>query len=115
MLAETLMIAALLAATPGFPAPEPTRGSRVAPSHPVRQAGEDIVVTGARLRATKIDYRQRGPRITYCGPRDERQDARSVAIICDFLETCALGGARAPGPLADCVEAKIAARSRRRD
>lgn len=72
--------------------------------------GDEIVVTGVRLRATKVDYRLRGARIVYCGPRDNQQDARSVVSICDFLERCAYRGARSRSALSDCVEAKIAAR-----
>lgn len=110
---ETLTIAALLAGTPGAPTSQPTSRPMLASRHAVGQDGEDIVVTGARLRATKVDYRQRGARISYCGPRNDRQDAKAVATICELLEACALGGARSPGKLSNCVEAKIAARGQR--
>lgn len=110
-----MLVGKLVFATLSMSAPEV---SRLPPfyrsTRPAIQEGEEIVVTGARLRATKVDYRQRGARILYCGPRDARQDADAVTAICGFLESCALGGARSPSALSDCVENKITARDQRR-
>ncbi len=79
------------------------------------QQSEEIVVTGIRLQATQVDYRMRGARVAYCGARDERQDTKSVAAICGFLEDCALGGARSRSALSKCVETMILALDRRRN
>lgn len=77
------------------------------------QQSDEIVVTGPRLRTTKIDYRLRGTTVLYCGPRDARQDPSAVTAICSFVEACVSHGQRTPSTLSDCVEARIAARERR--
>lgn len=82
-----------------------------------RQAGgqesDEIVVTGPRLRATKIDYRRKGATVTHCGARDGQQNPALVSAICSFMEACVVQGQRTPPALSDCVEARIAARERR--
>lgn len=114
MLVGKLAFAALSMSAPEVSRLPPFYRSTIAISWRAMQEGEEIVVTGARLRATKVDYRRRGAHILYCGPRDARQDSGAVTAICGFPESCALDGARSPSALSDCVEAKITARDRRR-
>ncbi|UYY78466.1 hypothetical protein [Sphingomonas sp. R1] len=86
----------------------------VAPLQASEQASAEILVTGVRLRATKVDYRLRGAALRYCGPRDPQQNPAAVSTICAFVEACALQGRRSHADMTRCVEGKIAAREARR-
>lgn len=97
MPAETLLIMAMASA--GLPSP---------PS--ALQEQSEIIVTGARPLATKIDYRLRGAALVYCGARDRQQNASAVATICTILDTCVRGGARSKQTLSAYVEDKRARR-----
>lgn len=91
-----------------------TMFAAVVPPQESEQASAEILVTGTRLRATKVDYRLRGATLRYCGPRDTQQNAAAVSTICDFVEACVLRGRRSHADLTRCVEDKIAAREARR-
>jgi hypothetical protein len=84
--------------------------------HATTQRGDapedEIVVTGARLRSTKVDYRRKGAAITFCGPRDAQQDADAVRMICGFVEDCVFRGSRETQEISRCVEGRMA---RKRD
>ncbi|WP_333572286.1 hypothetical protein [Sphingomonas sp.] len=115
MLARTHLLMAPASAAFALALPLSPQQLHDAPSQADARSEADIVVTATRLRATKVDYRFRGAAIVYCGARDRHQDASSVATICDMLAACALGGARKPEALSDCVEDRLAARTRRRE
>ncbi|MCW6532118.1 hypothetical protein NED98_17860 [Sphingomonas sp. MMSM20] len=97
-----ILLPALLLLAPAANAPAPA-ASAPAP---------DVVVTSLRkLRiATQVD----GGKVTGCHARVSSGDEGIDRAACAATVTCFNGGVTQPEPLADCVEAKVAALVRER-
>jgi hypothetical protein len=69
--------------------------------------GDEIIITGKRLRRTKVDYVLGKSKVKYCGPRDKRQDLEHVKIICGQLQSCFDDGVRRREALHVCVNIRL--------
>jgi len=101
---EALKVLAFAASIAVLPTPAARSQSQTA----AEAANDSIVVVGLRLRVTKIDYRRHGTKVTYCGPRDGRQEPQAVRMICQFVTDCALQGSKTRSEMSQCVDDRMA-------